>query len=40
MSKHPGVSEYVNTAHNIGRIGTVIAIAFMLGIPLVLVRHL
>ena len=36
MSKHPGISEYVNTAHNIGRIGTAIAIAFMLGIPLVL----
>lgn len=36
MSKHPGISEYVNKAHNTGRIGTAIAIAFMLGIPIVL----
>lgn len=36
MSKHPGISDYVNKAHNTGRIGTVIAIAFMVGIPIVL----
>ena len=32
MNKN-GLSEYTNSVHRIGRIGTVIAIAVMLGIP-------
>ena len=38
MNKN-GLSEYTNSVHRIGRIGTVIAILIMLGIPVTMCTY-